>query len=193
VQGPARTELSDEAVLLRPWRLEDVARVTEACQDPEIPRWTAVIPEPYTEADARGFIESTIRAWDEGTGEASFAIADREDGLVLGAIGLTLQQHFGLQGSIGYWVASDARGQGVATRALRLVSRWALQELGLPRVQLVTDPENVPSQRVAENAGFTREGLLRRYIETRRGRRDCVMYSLLPDELDPPQAGTPAA
>jgi ribosomal-protein-alanine N-acetyltransferase len=48
----------------------------------------------------------------------------------------------------------------------------------------VTDPENEPSQRVAEAAGFRREGLLRKYLEIEGGRRDCVLYSLLADELD---------
>jgi ribosomal-protein-alanine N-acetyltransferase len=184
VEALARTELTDGTLLLRPWRLEDVPRVTEACQDPEIPRWTAVIPQPYTQEDARSWIEQTIRDWDRHA-EAAFAITHAETGEVLGAIGLNLQRHFGLQSSIGYWVAKEARGRGVATAALRLVARWALEDLGLPRVQLVTDPENEASRRVAEKAGFLQEGLLRRYIEARgRGRRDCLMFSLLPGELD---------
>jgi RimJ/RimL family protein N-acetyltransferase len=184
VEDLAHTELTDGTLLLRPWRLEDVPRVTAACQDPEIPRWTAVIPEPYTEADARTWIEQTIRDWDEHK-EAAFAVTDAQTGEVLGAIGLNLHEHFALQGSIGYWVAREARGRGVATAALRLVARWALADLGLPRVQLVTDPANAASMRVAEKAGFKREGLLRRYIEARgRGRRDCLMFSLLPGELD---------
>jgi RimJ/RimL family protein N-acetyltransferase len=101
VEKLVRTELTDGTLLLRPWGLEDVPRVTEACQDPEIPRWTAVIPEPYTEADARTWIEQTIREWDEHT-EAAFAVTDAQTGEVLGAIGLNLQQHFALQASIGY-------------------------------------------------------------------------------------------
>jgi [ribosomal protein S5]-alanine N-acetyltransferase len=184
VEALPRTELTDGTVRLRPWRLDDVPRVTEACQDPEIPGWTAVIPDPYTEDDARAWIEQTIRDWDART-EAAFAVTDAETGEVLGAIGLNLQEHYALQASIGYWVAKEARGRGVATAALRLVARWGLRDLGLPRVQLLTDPENVPSQRVAENVGFRREGLLRSYIEARgRGRRDCLMFSLLAGELD---------
>jgi RimJ/RimL family protein N-acetyltransferase len=63
------------------------------------------------------------------------------------------------------------------------VSRWLLDSFPVERVELVTAPENVPSQRVAEKAGFTREGLLRRYMEIKGKRRDCVMFSLLPDDL----------
>jgi RimJ/RimL family protein N-acetyltransferase len=184
VEALARAELTDGTVRLRPWRLDDVARVTEACRDPEIPRWTAVIPDPYTEDDARTWIEQTIRDWDQHR-EAAFAVTDAETDEVMGAIGLSLQQHLGLQASIGYWVAKEARGRGIATAALRLVARWGLNDLRLPRVQLLTDPENVPSQRVAEKAGFQREGLLRSYIEARgRERRYCLMFSLLAGELD---------
>jgi len=189
MRGRERTELTDGALVLRPWRLEDVPRVAEICTDPEIARWTRV-PSPYTERHARAWIEQTVRDWDSGEGEAAFAVTDASNSEVVGAIGLRVHEDYALQGSIGYWVAADARGRGVATGALRLVSRWGLRELGLPRVQLVTDPGNKASQRVAERAGFRREGLLRSYIQMAHERRDCVMFSLLGDELEEGEGGT---
>lgn len=84
---------------------------------------------------------------------------------------------------VGYWVKREARGRGVATRALRLLSRWAFDELGARRVQLIAQPENLASQRVAEKAGFQREGLLRAYAELKGRRPDFHMYSLLPGDL----------
>ena len=86
---------------------------------------------------------------------------------------------------VGYWVAAEARGRGLCTRAVRLVSRWVLADCGGERLQLRADEQNVASRKVAENAGFTQEGILRssRY-NARLGRRvDFVMYSLLPGEL----------
>jgi [ribosomal protein S5]-alanine N-acetyltransferase len=187
VEGPARTTLTDGSLELRPWRIEDVPRVAEACRDPEISRWTRV-PSPYTEEHARSWIEQTIRDWDRREGESAFAVTDR--GEVVGAIGLRLLEgEYTTRGSIGYWVAADARGRGVATDALRIVSRWALRQLGLPRVELVTDPENRASQRVAEKAGFRQEGLLRGYVQMRNGQRDCVMFSLLATELEDGKGG----
>lgn len=187
MEGPARTELTDGSLRLRPWRLEDVPRVAEICRDPEISRWTRV-PSPYTEEHARSWIEQTIRDWDRREGESAFAVTD--GGEVVGAIGLRLfEDEYTARGSIGYWVAADARGRGVATDALRIVSRWALRQLGLPRVELVTDPENRASQRVAEKAGFRQEGLLRGYVRMRDGQRDCVMFSLLATELEDGEAG----
>jgi RimJ/RimL family protein N-acetyltransferase len=88
------------------------------------------------------------------------------------------------RGTIGYWVAAPARGQGICTRALRLLSRHALDELKLQRLELITDPDNVASQRVAEKVGFQREGVLRAHLRHPDGRiRDSVMFSLLPREL----------
>jgi RimJ/RimL family protein N-acetyltransferase len=187
MEGLDRLQLSDGRLVLRPWRLDDVPRVTEICGDPEISRWTRV-PFPYTEEHARMWIEQTIRDWDDHK-HAAFAVTDAASGEVVGAIGLRFHEDYALQGSIGYWVAKEARGRGVATGALRLVTRWALQELGLPRVQLVTDPENVPSQLVAERAGYRREGFLRAYIELQDGRRDCLMFSLLASELEDENRG----
>ena len=173
--------LEDEAVRLRPFTEADVQALVACLNDPEISRWTR-IPFPYSEADARAFILST--------NERAFAITDRRSGELLGGIGLRLATD--RIGEVGYWVKRDARGRGVATRALRLVSRWALEGEALARLQLTAEPENVASLRVAGKAGFTREGLLRRYLDIGGERRDAFMFSLLPEEL-PPAQGPPRA
>jgi RimJ/RimL family protein N-acetyltransferase len=81
-------------------------------------------------------------------------------------------------------VAAEARGRGVCTSALRLVSRMALDDLDVQRMELITDPDNVASQRVAEKVGYRREGILRAHLRHPDGRiRDSVMFSLLPGEL----------
>jgi hypothetical protein len=67
----------------------------------------------------------------------------------------------------------------------QLVSRWAFTVVGVDRLSLQTAPENVASQRVAERAGFTREGLLRAWMPTPEGRRHSVMFSLLATETTP--------
>jgi RimJ/RimL family protein N-acetyltransferase len=112
-----------------------------------------------------------------------FAITDAETGEVIGSIDMRINRM--QTGHIGYWLAAEARGQGLTTAALRALSRWGIEELGLGRVELVTDPDNIASQRVAEKAGFQREGVLRAMLVNRDGsRRDGVMFSLLPGELD---------
>ena len=164
---------------MRSWRVEDVPAVAAACQDDEIARWLALVPQPYTEEHARFYVEECIQADED---RRAFAITDASTGDVVGSIDMRINR---LQtGHVGYWVAARARGRGVAADALRALSRWALESLGLGRVELVTDPENIASQRVAERAGFQREAVLRSILLNRDGsRRDGVMFSLLPEDL----------
>jgi RimJ/RimL family protein N-acetyltransferase len=172
--------LTDGELVLREWRLADVPALTRACQDPEIPRWT-VVPSPYLERHARDFIAGC--AGDRAAGrELALAIVDSEDRL-LGAIGVGRFDWDDGKAEIGYWIAREARRRAVGVRAVRLLARWALTELGLERIELLANPENVASQRLAERAGFTREGTLRRYRRRRGEREDLVMFSLLAEDL----------
>jgi RimJ/RimL family protein N-acetyltransferase len=165
--------LVDGEIELRPLTQDDVPALTvELHGDSEIARWTRV-PSPYTEEHAREFITTTD--------EKAFAVVDRESGELLGGIGARVYAEHVVE--IGYWVKAEARGRGVATRALVLMADYALSELAAQRVQLTTDPENRASQRVAEKAGFRREGILRSFHEIKGRRRDAVMFSLLPDDL----------
>ena len=170
-------ELRDGDLVLRPWAEGDVAVLVRACNDPEITRWVPVIPSPYTEEDALGFVRGEV----PGAPEHSFAIV--LDDSVVGAIGMGVNSH-GYRGTIGYWVAAWSRGKGVCTVALRTLARWAFDDLELKRLELITDPENLGSQRVAEKVGFQREGVMRSHLLHPDGRlRDSVMFSLLPGEL----------
>ena len=169
-------ELRDGDLELRAWSEADVPALVDACNDPEIHRWIPVIPQPYTEADALAFVRGELST----APEHSFAIT--QGGEVVGAIGMTVNQSRGA--SIGYWCAAAARNRGVVTRALRLIVRWGLEDLELARLALITDPDNIASQRVAEKVGFRREGVLRSHLLHPDGRlRDSVMFSLLPGEL----------
>jgi RimJ/RimL family protein N-acetyltransferase len=76
-------------------------------------------------------------------------------------------------------VASWARGRGVATSALRELTTWAFTELGMVRLELLIDVDNPGSQRVAENCGYTLEGVLRS-VYVKPGRRtDTQIWSRL--------------
>ena len=160
---------------MRPWREEDAPWVYQACQDPEIQRWLPDLPRPYTDDDAWAFVTDAL-----GLGPYQFAITEQEN--LVGSIGLRVAKHE--TGHIGYWCAPEARGYGTTTRALRRLCRYALDELQLERLDLMTDVDNRASQRVAEKVGFQREGVLRSHLRYPGGhRRDSVFFSLLPGEL----------
>ena len=147
------------ALTLRPWEPADTSFVFDSCQDPEVQRWTKV-PAPYTALDAATFVERHARPQPEDDG-AFFAITRTESGEVLGSISFGhIDWAFGVA-HVGYWVARDARGEGVATGALGSLVEWGRRELRLVEVRLQVLDGNVASQRVAERAGFERAGLER--------------------------------
>jgi RimJ/RimL family protein N-acetyltransferase len=175
-------ELRDDEILLRPWEERDIPALVVGLSDPDVVRFMPDIPAPYTEADARAWLERCRQLAPDEFGY--FAIVDASD-KVLGGTGV---DGVGEVRSIGYWITPAMRGRGIATRALRLLSHWAVTEGDVQRLELTTHPDNQASQRVAEKVGFTREGLLRAQVVGREGRRDSVMFSLLPGDIAPPAA-----
>jgi RimJ/RimL family protein N-acetyltransferase len=155
--APEVPHLDDGVVALRPPAPGDIDAIVDACQDHEIPRWTRV-PKPYTRDHAVEYVERSARAWKEGS-DAGFVIVDSDTGELLGAIGIHRLGGEDDGPEVGYWLKREARGRGIATRALRLVTDWACRELRA-RILLQADVRNIPSRRVAEKARFryVREG-----------------------------------
>jgi RimJ/RimL family protein N-acetyltransferase len=87
------------------------------------------------------------------------------------------------EAEIGYVVAPFARGRGLAPRAIELVSRWGLDELGLARIEAVIDVDNEASRKVAERVGYRREGVRRSSYFKDGLRADMAIFSLLPGDL----------
>lgn len=184
-------ELGDDRLYVRPWRLGDAAAVYEACQDPDIQRWTS-IPSPYLREHAESYVgEISPTAWRTGSG-AIFGVFDRMTGLLLAATGVhhigETEVPAGGRAELGYWCAPWARGKGVTTDASRLVCEWAFAALGvgglgLARIDWHAEVGNHPSRRVAEKLGFTIEGTLRQRIVHRGTRQDAWAGGLLRGEL----------
>ncbi|WCN82459.1 GNAT family N-acetyltransferase [Micromonospora sp. LH3U1] len=170
-------------VRLRPFRASDTTDVVDGCADPLSQRFVSSLPTPYTETDARWWIDAGAPAAWTGGG-AAYAIADPATDRMLGAVGLSNPVPARGQAEVGYWVRPAARGRGVAVAATRALSEHAFAT-GTVRLELLTDPENGPSQRVALAAGFRYEGL-RRSADQRRdgGRHDMLAWVRLAG--DPP-------
>jgi RimJ/RimL family protein N-acetyltransferase len=130
---------------------EDADALVAACQDPEIPRWTNV-PSPYTREHALEWI-------------------NREDPRVLSFLGFEDEQLVGSfslleidldaeYAEVGYWVAKEARGRGLATEGVERLKLVA-DQLGVTRLELLAHKDNAGSRGVARKAGFVDTGELR--------------------------------
>ena len=174
--GEQPVVLSDGVVTLRAWAPSDTAAVFDACQDPLIARFIPV-PQPYTQDAARGFVARRQADW-ESDDERSFAITDAATGEVLGSI--ARPGPWDHRAQFGYWLARSARGRGVATRALRLITEWTLATTDIIRLDLFTHPDNHASGRVATRVGYAHEGVRRAWDLDRDGTAyDAVFYVLV--------------
>jgi RimJ/RimL family protein N-acetyltransferase len=184
-------EITEDGLLLRPWRPTDADDVLRACQDPDIQRWTTV-PRPYLPEHAHGFVADLApRGWSDGT-SAPFAVCDAGTGELLGSCGLVSIDRGLRSGEIGYWTAPWARGHNLAARATRAVARWAFDRLELRRIIWQAGLGNHASRLAALRAGFRIEGRLRLAAPAPGGSADGWIGSLLPGEVPEPGATGPA-
>ena len=174
--------LNSDSLTLRAWTGADVGAVVAACQDPLIDRFVASVPAPCDDAGARSWLASQEPARKDGS-RLELAIVSAKSNRLLGSIALSSVERLHARAMVTYWVLPEARGRGVASDAVQLLARWALGDLGLKRLEMFIEPENVASQRVAERCNFVREGLLRSRWVAKGRRRDSVVYALLSTQL----------
>ena len=189
-EGPAVT-LSDGVVTLRPWSRDDAPFMAEASADPAIRRYNGVhdrkgLPAPpLSVLEAEAAIDRFSLSWRAraATGTpvgVAFAITDAGIGEVVGCCGIDDWTKEDVA-QFGYWLAPGARGQGYATRAVVLLTRW-LFELGAARVFLTIVAENEDSLAVARRAGFVYEGTMRAHSVWEGQRCDVMWFAALPVE-----------
>ena len=155
-----------------------MAAIANASHDPETRRRLNDAPPAGT---AQESVERAERQWSTGKG-APFVIVDPDDGRPLGLLNVQFGDDDEVA-SLAVSVFPEARGRGVASRALRLGALWGIRELGLARVVAEAAADNHASIRAIEKAGFQREGTLRSHCKTHGERHDCVMFSLVPSDL----------
>jgi ribosomal-protein-alanine N-acetyltransferase len=156
--------------VLRPFQEDDFAAARTLQQDPAAARWVPALPG----ADGAGVVGFYEECRRDG-GLLHLVIADRVNNAYLGEMMLAPSEH-GV-GEVGCCVVPAARGRGVATEALRLLTDWSFTTLGLGRVQVFVATENTPALALAEAAGFEREGVLRSYWEIDAERVDAVVLA----------------
>jgi RimJ/RimL family protein N-acetyltransferase len=170
--------LEDGSVRVRGWRPADLWARVDAWRDESVMRFMLqpAPDEPSVEA-AGDWLD--VRERRRERGEALFLVVADSDDCVLGCVWLWNVDLANGRGEVGYWLLRRARGRGAATRAVRLLVGYAFGPLGLQRLELFTLLGNVASERVAERAGFVREGVLRSYRRGPHGRVDVTAFALL--------------
>lgn len=148
--------------------------------DPDLLRFTRVPNPPPPD-----FAPQWLARYEEGRADGSreaFAAVD-EAGTFLGLALAPAIDIVGLEAELGYVVAPEARGRGVATEMLRRLTAWAFDERGMLRVYLIIEIGNGASLRVARRCGYLHEGTLRStFVKLGAARADVTVWSRLPTD-----------
>ncbi len=173
--GPQPT-IEHGGLVLRPWRRDDAAMLARAYADPGIRRWHV---RSMDEDEALRWMQERCERWRREAGGDWVVL---ESGAQVGRVslhGLDLRDGCA---KAGYWVLPEARGRGLATRALLALTGWAFDELGLHRIELEHSTANTISCRVALRAGFRAEGTRRGAVLHDDGWHDMHMHARLRGE-----------
>ncbi|MEV6617815.1 GNAT family N-acetyltransferase [Streptomyces sp. NPDC051051] len=147
-----------DGLLLRPWRATDAPAVHAAFQDPLLHRWHVRAADSV--AEVTGWIEEWPADWAEER-TAQWAVVDADTGALRGRVALRGIELGDGTAEVAYWTTAAARGRRVAVRATTALSRWALDEIGFHRLELLHATSNEASCRVAARSGFLLEGTKR--------------------------------
>jgi RimJ/RimL family protein N-acetyltransferase len=180
-------ELDTARLRLRPFTLDDAARVTLLAGDREIAANTASIPHPYEEHMAGEWIGSHRTRFEIGEGVV-FAVTLRSTEELVGTVGLEIRAEH-KRAELGYWVGRPYWGQGYCTEAAAAVLKYAFEVLGLERVYAMHFKRNPASGRVMQKVGMRHEGELRRHFQKWNEPQDVEIYGILRDEFNGSRSG----
>jgi len=173
-------ELSDDAVLLRPFTEADIPALIKIVDDTTIHDRNHA-PSPTEEA-IREWINNGVKRAEAGQ-SVQFAVCDKATGALAGRRGIRLEQDE-RRARVGAWIGKEWRGQGFSPRSARLVAAWAFDMWPVDRIGAECDVDNEASYKALIKAGFKCEGVLRAYSLSNSGeRRDQYSFSLLPEDL----------
>jgi len=178
-EQPPTFELS--GVRLRPLRPEDAGAWHACLSDPEVTELTSY-PE-MSLGDVRAMLEKCRARFASGSA-CKWAIARREDDVLVGTCGFNEWSRTHRWAELAYELARDHWGRGLIAQSVAASLDWAFMSGGFTRVHAFVMAGNTRSERVLERAHFTREGCLRSFRVARGQSRDFGLYALLRPEWE---------
>jgi len=164
---------------IRSWRIEDAESIAKALDNKMIQdNLRDGLPFPYTISDAKDFISAMLAADSNNT----FAWAITVDDVAIGSIGVFRKDNVHcLTAEMGYYIAEEYWGKGIATEAVRQVCAYIFENTDI--VRIFADPYdfNAGSCRVLEKAGFVYEGTLRKNALKNGQIIDMKLYAIIKD------------
>ena len=175
-----RPTLTTARLVLRPFRVDDASDIQRLAGEREVARNTMLIPHPYEDGEAERWIGTHQEIYESGQG-VTFAIERREDGSLVGSIGLVIfEKH--KSGELGYWVGKPYWNNGYCTEASLAILKYGFESRNLHRIHAKFYTRNPASGRVLQKIGMTHEGTLRDHLFKWEIFEDVEVYAILEDE-----------
>lgn len=174
--------IESERLILRSWTLDDVNDLVEGLNNLNVSKWLAGAPYPYTEEDAKNFINNSIE-----NNLYNFAIVLKSENKVIGGTQLSnINYVHGIAGG-GIWLNEKYQGHGYGTEAFYLRIKYAFDVLGLRRLENGYFPENIASKKMQYKLGYKDEGIRRkRFLSqaTKEYMDECITGLLKEEFID---------
>lgn len=180
-----KSQIPNKNIILKKYEIEFTPLLFEAAYESrggEFARWMPWCHENYVISESEAFIEGLEEKWQNGT-VFGFAIFDAITNEFLGGIGLNQPNKLHKFYNLGYWVRVSCQNQGIASAATRALAKVAFEDLPINRIEIITAIENIPSQKAAEKAGATREGVLRNRLSIGERIHDAAMFSFIKSDF----------
>ncbi len=170
--------LETERLFLRRFEVKDIEDAFyNWCKDEEVTKYLSWPPHSNTEV-TKNIIESWINNY-ESLEYYNWAIELKETSRAIGSIGVVDLSNQHRRCEIGYCIGKEFWGKGIMTEALKAVISFAVEEIGIVRVQAMHNSQNVASGKVMLKAGMKYEGRLYSFHIGKDGLPyDCDMYSI---------------
>ena len=175
------TQIESERLWIRRFKDSDLAPFMAYHNDPKVARYQSW--DSCDDQEARAFIREMESAQQGVPGEwFQFAIESKETGALIGDCALKVDEHEPYRAEIGFTLAREHQGKGLASEAVSRLLDYAFDALSLYRVIAIADCRNAPSVALLERLGLRREGHLLENSWLKGEWTDEYLYAVLKDE-----------
>lgn len=176
----SRPTLITKRLKLRPFYIEDAPEVQLLAGDMEIARNAINIPHPYEDGIAERWIITHLEEFDDGK-SVIFAITLKEDGKLIGAIGLIINEKHN-HAELGYWIGKQYWNNGYCKEAVKEVIKYGFEDLGFNKIFANHLEKNTASGKILIKNRMKQEGILRRHLYSFDKYENLVCYGILKSE-----------
>jgi len=174
---PTNKTITTERLILKTFRLSDVADITRVCDNYNVSKSTLFIPYPYDSDYAAAWV-STLEESFANSRSYDFAITDKNTGEFYGGISISHNAEDN-NGEFGFWLGEPYWGKGYATEAARAIIDFGFTVKKFHKVYARHFESNPASGKVLQNAGMKQEGLFLEHILKDDKYENVVQYGLI--------------